>query len=260
MGVLPEKSSRVLALVVGCLLLSNRLHAQQAVGADIPDAPKPETVVVAGGGATPSTHTDPQTKRILGIFPNFRAVSAEAHLPPQSVQEKFETASQDSFDYSALMLPAGLAGYSELTNATPEFHSGWPGYGRYFWHTWVDQTSENYLVEFIVPALTREDTRYYTMGPGGGRKLKRIGYALSRAVVTRNDAGKDTFNVSEVVGAGVAAGISNFYYPRPERTFAKTADKWSVNVGVDAASFMIREFWPDINHYLFHGNVPMANH
>ena len=26
------------------------------------------------------------------------------------------------------------------------------------------------------------------------------------------------------------------------------------------ASFIIREFWPDINHYLFHGNQPMANH
>ncbi|MGA1981545.1 MAG: hypothetical protein ABSG84_03655 [Acidobacteriaceae bacterium] len=236
------------------------MHAQQAVGADLPDAPTPEPVVVASGGATPSAHSDPQTKRILGIFPNFRAVSAEAHLPPQSVEDKFETASRDSLDYSALVLPAALAGYSEMTNATPEFRSGWPGYERYFWHTWVDQTSENYMVEFIVPALAREDTRYYTMGPGGGRKLRRMGYALSRAVVTRNDAGKETFNVSEVVGAGAAAGISNFYYPRQERTFAKTADKWSVNIGVDAAGSMIREFWPDINHFLFHGNVPMANH
>jgi hypothetical protein len=29
---------------------------------------------------------------------------------------------------------------------------------------------------------------------------------------------------------------------------------------VDAAAFVIREFWPDINHFLFHGNQPMANH
>jgi hypothetical protein len=259
-GNRPSYHVRFLALIFGFLFLSSTLHAQLATAADVPDAPKPEPVVVAVGGTAPPEHTDPQTKRILGIFPNFRAVSAETHLPPQSVPEKFVTASQDSFDYSAIFLPAALAGESELTNATPEFHSGWAGYGRYFWHTWVDQTSENYLVEFIVPTLTREDARYYTMGPGGGRKLKRIGYALSRAVVTRNDAGRDTFNVSEVVGAGAAAGISNFYYPRPERTFANTADKWSVNVGVDAASFIIREFWPDINHYLFHGSVPMANH
>jgi hypothetical protein len=262
MGFLSGKSlhhARVLALVCGCLVISSALHAQQMTADTLPDAPQAQPAA-SGEVAAPAAHRDPQTKRILGIFPNFRAVSAETHLPPQSVWEKFGTASQDSFDYSAFVLPAALAAESEWTDATPEFREGWPGYGRYFWHTYVDQTSENYMVEFIVPTLTREDTRYYTMGPGGGPKLKRMGYALSRAVVTRNDDGMDTFNVSEVVGAGVAAGISNLYYPRQERTFAKTADKWSVNVGVDAASFLIREFWPDINHYLFHGNVPMANH
>ena len=210
--------------------------------------------------APPAEHSDPQTKRILGVFPNFRAVSANTHLPPQSVKEKFVTASEDSFDYSAFVLPALLAGESEATNATPEFHSGGIGYGRYLWHTFVDQTSENYWVEFIMPTVTREDTRYYTLGPGGGGKLKRMGYALSRVVVTRTNGGRDTFNVSEVVGAGTAAGISNLYYPRPERTFSNTADKWSVNVGVDAASFVVRVFWPDINHFLFHGKKPMANH
>jgi hypothetical protein len=256
----PRRDILVFAGIFGVLFLCATLRAQQMATSELPDAPEPQQSSVAGGGVAPSEHTDPQTKRILGIFPNFRAVSAQTHLPPQSVKEKFMTASEDSFDYSAFVLPAALAGESELANATPEFHSGAAGYGRYFWHTEVDQTSENYLVEFIVPTVTREDTRYYTMGPGGGGKLKRMGYALSRAVVTRNDAGKDTFNASEVVGAGAAAGISNFYYPRPERTFANTADKWSVNVGVDAASFVIREFWPDINHFLFHGDQPMANH
>jgi hypothetical protein len=234
-----------------------RGKAQQVASGELPDAPAAQQSSTTGSGAAPPpTQADQQTKRILGIFPNFRAVSADTHLPPQSVKEKFVTASEDSFDYSAFVLPALLAGESELTNATPEFHSGPPGYGRYFWHTFVDQTDENYMVEFVVPTLTREDTRYYTLGPGGGSAWKRMGYALSRAVVTRNDAGKETFNVSEVVGAGAAAGISNLYYPQPERTFSKTVDKWSVNVGVDAASFVVREFWPDINHALFHGSQP----
>jgi hypothetical protein len=80
-----------------------------------------------------------------------------------------------------------------------------------------------------------------------------MGYALSRAVVTRNDAGHETFNISEVVGAGAAAGISNTYYPRPERTLSNTIDQWTTNVGIDAGTFVIREFWPDVNHALFHG-------
>lgn len=252
--------ARLLVVFLALALFAGNSRAQALASADVPDAPEPQQPFTAGGGAAADAHTDPQTKRILGIFPNFRAVSTSDHLPPQSVKEKFVTASQDSFDYSSFVLPALLAGQSQLTNATPEFHQGAAGYGRYYWHTFVDQTSENYWVEFIMPTVTREDTRYYTLGPSGGGKIKRMGYAMSRIVVTRNDAGRETFNASEVVGAGAAAGISNLYYPRPERTLSNTVDKWTVNVGVDAASFIIREFWPDINHSLFHGEQPMANH
>jgi hypothetical protein len=120
--------------------------------------------------STPSPSTDaqiPQTKRILGIIPNFRAVSANQVLPPQSAKEKFITATEDSFDYSALPLPAALTGYSMATNATPEFHQGAAGYSRYLWHSDVDQSIENYAVEFVVPALTHEDIRYYRLGKGG---------------------------------------------------------------------------------------------
>ena len=214
--------------------------------ADLPDAPQ-------AAGSQAAAHSDAQTKRILGIIPNFRAVSADVKLPPQSIKEKFITASQDSFDYSSLLLPAVIAGYSQATNATPEFHQGAAGYGRYFWHSFVDQDSENYFVEFIVPVLTREDTRYYTMGKGGF--VKRTEYSLTRAVITRNDEGKEVFNASEVIGAGAAAGISNLYYPSRERTFGNTAGKWGQNVGIDAATFMFKEFWPDINHKLFHGKT-----
>jgi hypothetical protein len=215
--------------------------------AEYPDAPQPAQTTASPAN---SDGQGQQTKRILGIFPNFRAVSANVHLPPQTVKEKFLTATQDSFDYSAIFLPAAVAGINQATNATPEFRQGAAGYGRYFWHTFVDQASENYMVEAIFPAITHEDNRYYTLGSGGF--LKRAGYSLSRVVITRNDAGHDTFNISEVVGAGAGAGVSNLYYPSRERTFSNTADKWATNVGIDAGTFLFHEFWPDINHALFH--------
>jgi hypothetical protein len=206
-----------------------------------PNAPTPQT----------DDSTGKQTSRILGIIPNFRAVSADVKLPPQSVKEKFITASQDSFDYSALVVPAALAGFNLGRNSIPEFGNGGVGYGRYFWHSLVDQTSENYWVEFIVPAVTHEDIRYYTLGHGGF--LKRTEYALSRAVITRSDSGNEVFNAGEVVGAGAAAGLSNLYYPRPERGIGNTISQWGLNIGIDAATFEVKEFWPDINHALFHG-------
>jgi hypothetical protein len=198
-----------------------------------------------------SDQTGQQTKRILGIIPNFRAVSADAKLPPQSVKDKFLDATHDSFDYSSVFVPAALAGYSMARDSDPEFHQGGAGYARYFWHAAVDQTSENYMVEFIVPVITREDTRFYTLGHGGF--MHRAGYALSRAVITRSDSGREVFNISEVVGAGASAGISSFYYPSRERSFSNTASEWGLDVGIDAASFVFREFWPDVNRSVFHG-------
>jgi hypothetical protein len=205
----------------------------------------------APAGQTETDQPAKQTKRILGIIPNFRAVSTTTKLPPQTPKEKLLTATEDSFDYSSLFIPAILAGYGQATNATPEFHQGAAGYARYFWHNYVDQAIENYMVEAIVPIITHQDNRYYTLGQGGF--FKRTGYALSRAVITRNDDGNNTFNTSEVIGAGAAAGISNLYYPSRERTFSNTASKWGINVGVDAASFVVKEFWPDINRAIFHG-------
>jgi hypothetical protein len=232
-------------------VLLNSSSSLDAASTELPDAPQTSQ---ASQTSTSSADDGQQTKRILGIIPNFRAVSANVHLPPQSVKEKFITASQDSFDYSSLFFPAVVAAYSQATNATPEFHQGAAAYGRYFWHSFVDQTSENYFVEFIVPSITHEDIRYYTLGSGGF--WKRTGYSLSRAVITRNDAGHDTFNISEIVGAGASAGVSNLYYPQRERTFGNTASKWGLNVGIDAGTFVFKEFWPDINHALFHGAKP----
>jgi len=209
-------------------------------------------------GAAPQSRTTPsaqgesngqQTKRILGIVPNFRAVSANEKLPPETVKEKFMDATQDSFDYSSIFFPAVIAGWNMDQRATPEFHQGAAGYARYFWHSAVDQTSENYLVEFIFPTVTHEDSRYYTLGHGGF--LKRTGYALSRAVITRSDSGAEVFNFSEVFGSGAASGISNLYYPSASRSVGATGSQWALDVGIDAGTFWFREFWPDINHRVF---------
>jgi hypothetical protein len=252
LSTLPEEAHNTLKTisfdVTSSAPTSSSSNDDAALSNELPDAP--QTAQTTPSSSAPASDEGQQTKRILGIFPNFRSVSANVHLPPQTVKEKFITATHDSFDYSSIFIPAVVAGYSQATNATPEFHQGAAGYARYFWHTYLDQTSENYFVEFIVPAITHEDTRYYTLGSGGF--WKRTGYSLSRAVITRSDSGHETFNISEIVGAGAAASVSNLYYPSGERTFNNTASRWGLNVGIDAATFCAHEFWPDINHALFH--------
>lgn len=198
----------------------------------------------------PPTPVGRQTKRILGIVPNFRSVSVDEKLPPDSAADKFKESTQDAFDYSDFIFVGILAGVSQAEGSTPAFHTGAPAYGRYYWHTLADQVDEDYQVEFIFPTLLHQDSRYYTLGRGG--VLKRTAYAFSRVLITRTDSGHDTFNASEIIGAGGAAGLSNLYYPSPERTWTKTGQRWLLNCSLDGATFIFKEFWPDINDRFFH--------
>ena len=215
----------------------------------LPDAPAPQ-------GAQSQSARAPSSKRIFGIIPNFRTVSTDERLPPQSVRAKFTTAAEDSFDYSAIFIPAALAGYSLATTADPEFGGGGLGYARYLWHAAVDQTSENFLVEAIIPSITHEDSRFYTLARGS--VTRRAEYALTRAFVTRSDSGREVFNASEIFGSGISAGLSSLYYPTRERSFENVGRQWGLDIGIDAIAFAVKEFAPDIRQK-FAGS-PKAKH
>jgi hypothetical protein len=87
--------------------------------------------------------------------------------------------------------------------------------------------------------------------PDHGGFLRRIGYAVTRLLITKTDSGGRGFNFSEIVGNGAGAGVSNLYYPRSERTWTKTGQKWLTQVAVDGVFNIAKEFWPDIDHTHF---------
>jgi hypothetical protein len=233
-----------------------RNHTQQpatssSVAADrsaIPDNPAPKAAEATTGK---------QTKRILYVIPNFRSVSVDQILPPQSPKEKFVLMLQDSFDYSSFIYVGGVAGVADAEKSYPEFGHGAAAYGRYYWHSFADNVGGNLFTEALVPIATHEDPRYYTLGRGG--IFKRSVYSVSRLLITRTDLtatnhAHNTLNISEIVGNGAAAGISNLYYPGRERTWTKTGQKWIAQIGLDGASNLVKEFWPDVNSHIFHNS------
>jgi hypothetical protein len=209
----------------------------------LPDAPS--------ANANPNDQFGKQPKRILWVIPNYRAVSANTQLPPLSFKEELWLATQDTFDYSDFIFVGGLAGIEMASKSQPSFGQGAEGYGKYYWHLFVDGAIENYMTEAIVPGVTREDPRYYTLGKGGF--IKRTGYAVSRLFITKTNSGKSTFNLSEIVGAGAAAGIGNTYYPSESNPWVKTYQRWGTQVGLDGVFNALKEFWPDIDQAVFHG-------
>jgi hypothetical protein len=199
-----------------------------------------------------------QTKRIMGVLPNFRSVTAGANVPKESAWEKMITATEDNYDYTSLFFAGFIAADSFATKSTPEFHQGAAGFARYYWHTVADQSVENYFVEFIVPTVTHEDSRYYALGREGGSFWKRAGYSVTRGFITRTDKDKPTFNYSEIIGSAAAASISIFYYPTKEQTVANGLRNWGLDVTYDSVTFVFHEFWPDIHHMIFKSRTNKA--
>ena len=218
-------------------------------------APLPDKPVAVPGQATDSQNKKDdsegkQTNRMFWLVPNFGAVDSNKQLPPLSTREKFKLAAQDSVtDYSSYTWAGILAGQAMLLNSDPELGRGIKGYGRYYWRNFVDGISGTFFTEAIVPAITHEDPRYYTKENGG--LLRRTGYAISRAFVTKTDSGGTEFNWSEVAGNGLEAALSNAYYPPQERGVSQTARNWGTQMESAVLNHVFQEFWPDIRRKIF---------
>jgi hypothetical protein len=189
-----------------------------------------------------------QPKRILGVMPNFRAVSAGEVPPPPTPKQAFRIATQNSFDYSSFVFVGLTSMIAEGEDAHPALGKGVPGLWAYSWRGFLDKVDGNYWVIFALPTVFHEDERYYSRGHG--RILGRALYASTRVLITPNYQGRNTFNASELLGRGIAQGISISYYPSSDRTAGTLAAKYGYAIMRDAATNAFREFWPDIAAHL----------
>ena len=193
-----------------------------------------------------------QPKRILGMMPNYRAVSAGETPPPPSAKESFKLATVNSFDYSAIIFTGLTSLLAEGTNTHPDFGKGMPGFWAYSWRGFIDKTDGNYLVVFALPTVLHEDLRYYAMGNGGFKR--RIFYAATSVLIARNYQGEKTFSGAEVFGRAIAQGASMLYYPDRDNTIGALFARYGYSVGRDAITATFREFWPDISTHVLHRN------
>ncbi|HWF09477.1 MAG TPA: hypothetical protein VG297_13500 [Bryobacteraceae bacterium] len=190
-----------------------------------------------------------QPKRILGIMPNYRAVSAGEIPPPPTPIQALTIATKNSFDYSSFFFVGITSAFAESSNAHKKLGDGLAGYGRYYWRGFLDKTDGNYWVIFVMPTIFHQDERYYAKGRGP--VMKRAIYAASRVLITPDYHGHNSFNASEVLGRGIAQGIGISYYPKGQ-TLGDIAVKYGFAIGRDALTNTFREFWPDIATHVLH--------
>ena len=185
------------------------------------------------------------------LAPDPAALNTAVLLPP-SVSEQWKVFASETVTPLTLVAAGLDATVSQLTRSAPL-------YGKHFWRSGAfpkrlgatvgDETSLNFFSDFLLASAFHEDTRYVRQGPS--RKMwPRIGYAISRAVITRTNSGAATFNWSNVVGSAMSAGLSNAYYPPGSRTAAVGAVNWGTNIAGAGLTKLVPEFGSDIGRWM----------
>lgn len=190
--------------------------------------------------------------RIFGVMPNYLTVEKpEAKITPLRVKEKFALFAKETFDPFTFAASAAGAGISQTNNDDPKYGYGMRAYAQRFGAAMADVTSQNFFSDAVLASWWHEDPRYFRRGPAFGFWY-RVGYALSRSVVTRTDSGKNRFNYSGVVGMSMGIALSNTYYPPASVNGAEVARRFGTSFAAAALGNILPEFWPDIHDKIFH--------
>jgi hypothetical protein len=203
----------------------------------------------ASDPALPPVSPQPTTedKRAYGVLPNYRTAEASAPFVPLTAKQKLVIATKDTIDGPSYILAGLFSGLYQLENQNPSFGQGVKGYARRYGSAIADQDIGNYMTEGFLPVLLHEDPRFFRRGHGGF--WARAALAARGVVVARTDHGNLTFNFSEFLGNGVTAAVGNAYYP-DEIGFSPTMARMFTQIGTDAFSNVLKEFWPDFKRHV----------
>jgi len=228
---------RLIALLVA--VAATATAQQESKPRDVPDAP------AAKQENTPQKHQNPfnATIEVLGrrsiFFPDIATNTGKL-----SSKEKFELFADESVAPSRFLSSAFGAGLGQAENSLDGYGQELGGYGKRFGSSMATGAANNFFGTFLIASVLHRDPRYFVTLHGGAGH--RIGYALSRIVVSRTDDGRDATNWAGILGPLLAESLANSYLPVKEQTAGRTFQRYGIRIGLNTASNALREYWPTI--------------
>ncbi len=190
---------------------------------------------------------EPINDRIFGVIPNYLTVeNPELKVRPLTPKEKFNLFAKETVDPFTFVASAAGAALSQIDNDNPKYGHGAGPYAERFGAAMADVTTQNFFSDVMLATLLHEDPRYFRRGPEF-RFWYRVGYALSRVVVTRTDKGTDRFNYSGILGMSMGIALSNAYYPDASVNASEVGYRFGTSLAASALANILPEFWPDIH-------------
>jgi len=193
-----------------------------------------------------------EQQRLLGFIPNFY-VSYVPDAPPLTSRQKYHLAWRSSIDPITILSSGFFAGIEQAENSYNGFGQGAQGYAKRFGANYADAFIGTMLSGAVLPALMKQDPRYFYKGTGS--KRSRALYAIANAVICKGDNGHWQLDYSAITASLAAGGISNLYYPAANRNgVALTFENAGLGFGGSAVQnlfqeFLLRKLTPKIPNY-----------
>jgi hypothetical protein len=191
-----------------------------------------------------------EKQRVVGIVPAFN-ISYRSDAVSLSAGQKMGLAFRSATDPVAFAAASLVAGYHEALDDDTGFGWGIEGYGKRSGAAYLDAFDGAIIGNGILPAILRQDPRYFRLGHG--TVTHRVLYALATNVICKHDnTGKWEPNYSNVGGNIISGAISNLYYPSGSSGIGQTFTNGLTVTAEGGAGSIFQEFWPDISRKLLH--------
>jgi hypothetical protein len=155
-----------------------------------------------------------EKQRVLGVIPNFY-VSYEPISAPLTAKQKFELAWKSASDPITLGGVGFVAGISQAGDRWSSYGQGAQGYAKRYGATYANVFAATFIGGAVMPAVLKQDPRYFYKGSGS--KRSRILYAVASSVICKGDNGHWQPNYSNVIGSFGGAGLQALYLPANDR-------------------------------------------
>jgi hypothetical protein len=220
-----------------------------------------------GPGDNPSTSiqllpSDPEAARPCSYrapdtIPQSSADAKVGNVPPTyiplSSHCKFNLFLKQTYSPYTFVSAGFQATWAQAMGQWPHYGGGTQGWAKRLGATLADTESRRFIQSFALATILHQDPRFF---PSHKKTfISRVWYSATRVVITKDDHGDSTFNSSEFLGALFASSLQNAYYPRHDRTFGDTMNRFGGALSSDAISNLIREFAPDMKR-LFRKHAP----
>jgi hypothetical protein len=205
-------------------------------------------LVLFAGVAFAQSPIDEEHQRILGVVPQF-GVTNQPDPPALTSRHKLALAARQAFDPFVWISTGIQAGASQAGNEFPEYGQGAQGFGKRYGAGMLDSVSGGFASTTFCIVL-KQDPRYFRLGQGS--TMHRAFYSMAQQLSAKSDEGHRQINWSNVLGMLVSSSLSNAYYPRPDRGFGLTMNRFGIGLAWGVTGTLSDEFWPDIDRLLFH--------